>query len=1463
MINADKKKQLTGKQKSAINVLHHCILVEITNPLNFVIMSVLVYIHPDCERDAKTQGYFEDVNRFKEAILKDQRTTLFDNFPPPFLKKRFSRQHRLIAAEQKINGNIVVCFLRLLIRGGDEYLNFIRNPKNYGDNHFLPMIEDVDLYEWVETQLNTCPPPQKNDLSDDETNFLWSIFEEENNMVNDVVIYESEEWINTVMSEDYNYKLIQVPLIIINIISTIKDDIGVGIFEGSKLKIIFRYFKQLNKLYLFDLISIEKDTNLEFYRQKYAILFEQDKSIHDEEIIKCSLRGYPSLLLIEEHAWISIQRDREANLALSPEEVSVITSVHENNSENNPKIGFPLFINGRAGSGKSTILQYLFSDYLRSWLNLPINTLFPPLYLTYSKELVSRSKLVIHSLLISGYKKSLTSSNKYSEQNIEETLGKSIQSFKEYLLNLLSSEIRSIIFPDKGYIDFSRFKNLWNDKFSRNRSTRKYGSDICWHIIRTYIKGLSTDDFLDDLAYDELPRREKSVSIDAYNWVYNNIWKPWYKDLFKTNERLTDEQYWDDQDLVRYILENNLAKPAVSVVFCDEAQDFTRIELELLLRISLFSDRKLTSVDLNKVPFAFAGDPYQTLNPTGFRWESIKASFVHKFVYSMLPSDRYGVTDLNYRELNYNYRSTKEIVYLCNSIQLLRSSFFDYSDVYPQETWKSSEKPQLPSYFYNSNSTLLGILSEQTDLRIIIPCGEGEEQEYYNSDSFLREVIPIENEVPRNLMSPTRIKGLEFNRVIIYGFGKYFLDNFGDNASGFKNIFEHIKSINDNDKKLPIEYFINWLYVAASRPKKQLFIIDSENGINYFWDFVKSDEHLPILLSSIREKNVWEDKLGLIQPGSERSWGDDREDPRDVAKRYQKDGIERGDPYFLRQAASIYKRVQDYNDYHISLGYALFFEEKYLESGNEFYLAQRYKDSLHSLWQGNNYKEISKLFSDGKTGLETDLKVRFSNLMSGGFNITEFRYFMNHWVFVFNSSDTKNDNLYNFGSQFINNILYEKIKSIPNIEEEHEQWLFIWRDYIILLNAGLFASSELATEIAFRARDYQKVVEIGMEKHQRYYESKIMHLKTKKIETLIPSDMILLGDFFFKEGNLGDSWEYFEKAQNISGLEKILEIKLLKEFDKNEKEVLWNIKTLASVMINNKQWVPAMELIANNSIAGKYNKHLSKALKYKDFITNSFFAELIATSTISSIIENDIKSIYSDFLNEVFIKSHSSNWEVYINPMVVGTAIERCGRFIDALEFYDKMTRNTNDKKTRIEYEKRWIKSKLNLADRIEKNDRERSSSHRQDADDRAAMQNIKTDSIPEYYNISIFLNYSKKDIFIQKWELDGVPENTISNLNINKTRTQNNKILKYRFDFLTIKYSSLKKRINFEHNETLSTAVIDINAGIGKSDDFEVINDNNISNFSEWAIKVNLEDKKNNIVKITSSNGKELTIHL
>jgi len=507
-------------------------------------------------------------------------------------------------------------------------------------------------------------------------------------------------------------------------------------------------------------------------------------------------------------------------------------------------------------------------------------------------------------------------------------------------------------------------------KFENDKNAlQDYSPDISWHVIRTYIQGMDIDSLLEPDDYDDIEekQRQKTVSKKVFQAIYDKVWK-WYLEIKQKNN------YWDDQDLGRYILENNLAKPSFPGIFCDEAQDFTRVEMELLFRFSFYSNKDIQRQDISKIPFAFAGDEFQTLNPTGFRWEALKAGFTQKFLLSLSTGTKgAGTINLNYHFLENNYRSLPEIVRFCNTLQLFRAVRFNISGLRPQNYWKSQSSIPIPvASFHSDEAEFWEKIQKLTDTVFIIPCDEGQEAKWIENDKELSRYIKLENGAPlyMRVLSANQAKGLEFNHVVVYGFGS--------NCPP-----KMIESNDDEDISvtLPLEYYINKTYVAISRAKKRLFIVDTQEGMNNLWDVTINRKRVDGYIEKINERNTekWSldnDLSFLICDLFSLMENIEEINNEDNALQFRQKGISERSPYILRQAANTYRMIGKNLDADKWEATAYLFDKKYIQAGTKYVGSGFRSEAIKAFWLANSDEGYEKIVQ--KTEWKQDYKFMYS-----------------------------------------------------------------------------------------------------------------------------------------------------------------------------------------------------------------------------------------------------------------------------------------------------------------------------------------------------------------------------------------------------------------------------------------------------------------------------------------------------
>jgi hypothetical protein len=805
--------------------------------------------------------------------------------------------------------------------------------------------------------------------------------------------------------------------------------------------------------------------------------------------------------------------------------------------------------------------------------------------------------------------------------------------------------------------------------------------------------------------FDDLPKHERSVSKDTYQRVYDRVWTKWYRHACSSEHR------WDDQDLVRYLLDRDLLPRTHVAVFCDEAQDFTRLELEAVYRCSLFSHRALASHNIKRIPFAFAGDPFQTLNPTGFRWESVQAAFTERIVESLHRFDRQqNIPQLHYEELTFNYRSAKRIVHFCNSIQAARAVLFDYRQLQPQSTWRIQDDQNAPVFLDTADIQVRQDLKEQSDLVLIVPCEEGEETDFVAADEFLKGIVKLDEEgIPLNVQSAARSKGLEFRRVALYGWSNR------PEAARISDLIRGSKHVPvDVDERLQLEYFMNNLYVAASRAQRRLFVLDDESSREGLWWLVNDEEHLHGVLSQL--SGSWNSRVGTMVSGGSESFCFDKDTNRRRAEQQREEGLARRSAFTLKQAAQYFELERNVVEANRCRGYAFSFAQRHMDSARCFEVAGDHKEAVQSLWCGRLFEKLAEFAGRhpeyaNVPECETAMLLSDEDATCG-----ECIELLRNLAAAANRDEAFARTLRApLWSDAIERALKKGIASARQQHTPRVEANVMADQLDELLAQGLKVDNKVWAALHFTAENYSKVVKLLAEERssEMYRDAMALSLLADAHagHLISESDSAVVGEYLMRQQppQLGHASQYFLKSRELG---KQLECfrRAAELEDVRDAELAEVICSTIKGAIDRRDWGNLISILRRGQPKG-----------VKDDSANRRRGEITAWSqrVLSLIGEHRMQwklvvpqlAKTEGFNNDTgqekqqvqeYLKDLVGNqdWRKYIKPKVLGAAIERADKDIDALVFYENWMEYAHEPNEKRYAQIRWVVCKLRQAER-------------------------------------------------------------------------------------------------------------------------------------------------------------------
>lgn len=502
----------------------------------------------------------------------------------------------------------------------------------------------------------------------------------------------------------------------------------------------------------------------------------------------------------------------------------------------------PLLIDGHAGTGKSIVIALriamrFYIYHMQSQDKGSIVTIPKLLVVAYSKRVLD----MIKEYAFTWMGVMLGNESKLYINKVD-----FIPTLKLY--HSLLSEHHNSQIPDPTttrsagtFVNFYRFQKEFFEKSTLIRD--KYpeiSPEQSWHFIRGVLKGsklgwhghprLTLNDFGSVTNNPHALVKRKSTESMPRELIQSLL------EVFYEYEKWRFEnKLMDDIDLVRNAINavdagesfgDGYIKSYESVLV-DEAQDLTIIEFELIATLMKEYSQKVNIV--------VGGDPLQTINPTGFSWGNLEAFITAKIIsvggkHEQLKSSR----------MTLSHRMPKDLVTMANVIIDARSKIantkyklMDALDTGSNaglivnvefDSEDSKQKELMNSFLHDAVGSNIGAIVWARDSQELIST--------LSNDDVHQELVNdlLENNNNLDIHSIESVKGLEFDTVILYRFGEL-SEKFSRNLEQALDPSEE-RSL---DEQYELLYFLNRLFIAITRSKSNLYIIDSKENIDRCW----------------------------------------------------------------------------------------------------------------------------------------------------------------------------------------------------------------------------------------------------------------------------------------------------------------------------------------------------------------------------------------------------------------------------------------------------------------------------------------------------------------------------------------------------------------------------------------------------------------------------------------------------
>ena len=283
-------------------------------------------------------------------------------------------------------------------------------------------------------------------------------------------------------------------------------------------------------------------------------------------------------------------------------------------------------------------------------------------------------------------------------------------------------------------------------------------------------------------------------------------------------DRLEHASRHDEMDLTRAALQHldrHGDRFRYDLVVCDEVQDFTDVQLALLFRLAADPLRTVLT-----------GDPKQIINPSGFRWEEVRARYYER-----------GLPVPDVINLSINFRSVGNIVALANGLLALKRSLVGVTSGEIAERWMFRGRPPL----------VIDGVSERELLNTIRLSGAGQAVLVRTPAERDRLRASLNTEF---VFTINDAKGLEFDAVLLW--------RFTDDENSSATWRRIAQELDRGERDRPhVRHEINLLYVAVTRARNTLLIWDGPRAAA-IWTIDRLADHVFRSADTAAVSTLWQ-----------------------------------------------------------------------------------------------------------------------------------------------------------------------------------------------------------------------------------------------------------------------------------------------------------------------------------------------------------------------------------------------------------------------------------------------------------------------------------------------------------------------------------------------------------------------------------------------------------------------------